>query len=109
MKKLPVDLSKQKVRNIYAESNEEKAKRLEAESLKKKKKKRINLKDLKLSIDGESVGICIDDGSDDEPIHVVFWHIDEVEEDADVAISMVKAVQLFYTNPKKLLKLVGVS
>jgi len=72
-------------------------------------KKRINLKDLKLSIDGESVNIYIDNGDDKEPIHVCYWHIEEVEEDASVSISMVKAVQLFYTNPKELLKILGVS
>lgn len=73
------------------------------------KKKKINLKDLKLSIDGESVGICIDNGSDNEPIHVAYWHLEEVEEDATVAISIANAIHLFYTNPKKLCKDVGVS
>ena len=64
---------------------------------------KYNPTDLKLSIDRESLNIYFDQGEDKEPIHVVYWHIDEVEEDATVAISMVNAVHLFYTNPKELL------
>jgi hypothetical protein len=57
---------------------------------------------LKLSIDQECVEIYIDA---DDPIHVVYWHIDEVKDDESVALIMAKAVQLFYTDPKQLLKL----
>jgi hypothetical protein len=35
------------------------------------------LKNLKLAIDDESVNIYIDNGDDEEPIHVVYWHLDE--------------------------------
>lgn len=58
---------------------------------------------LKLSIDDECVEIYVDA---DDPIHVVYWHIDEVKDDESVALIMAKAIQLFYTNPKQLLKLV---
>ena len=61
------------------------------------------LKNLKLAIDNESVNIYIDNGDDEEPIHVVYWHLDEVEEDASVAISIANAIDLFYRDPKELL------
>lgn len=67
----------------------------------------MKLERMKLSIDGESVGIYIDNGEDEEPTHVVYWHIEEVEEDADVAIAMVNAVNLFHTNKKELLQKIG--
>ena len=58
---------------------------------------------LKISIDDESVNIYIDMGDLEEPIHVVYWHIDEVEEDANVALSMANAIYLYFTNPQELL------
>jgi len=61
------------------------------------------LKNLKLAIDNESVNIYIDNGDDEEPIHVVYWHLDEVEEDASVVISIANAIDLFYRDPKELL------
>lgn len=61
------------------------------------------LKNLKLAIDNESVNIYIDNGDDEEPIHVVYWHLDEIEEDASVAISIANAIDLFYRDPKELL------
>jgi hypothetical protein len=61
------------------------------------------LKNLKLAIDDESVNIYIDNGDDEEPIHVVYWHLDEIEEDASVAISIANAIDLFYRDPKELL------
>ena len=66
---------------------------------------KIKPKDLKLSIDSESVNIYFEppDGKT-EPLHVVYWHLEEIEEDASVAISIATAIQLFYTNPKKLLE-----
>lgn len=66
-------------------------------------------KDLQLSIDNESVNIYFEppDGKTD-PLHVVYWHLDEVEEDASVAISIANAIQLFYTNPAELLKRISV-
>ena len=60
------------------------------------------MKNLKLSIDSESVNIYIDNGDDKEPTHIVYWHLDEVEEDASVAISIANAI-----NPKDLLNKLG--
>lgn len=65
------------------------------------------LKKLKLSIDNESVNIYLDNGSDQEPTHIVYWHLDEVEEDANVAISIANAIDLYYRNPKELIKKVA--
>jgi hypothetical protein len=64
-------------------------------------------KNLKLSIDSESVNIYIDNGYDKEPTHVVYWHLDEIEEDANVAISIANAIDLFHTNQKVLLTTIG--
>ena len=63
-----------------------------------------DLNNLKLSIDNESVHIYYEDENTTEPIHIVYWHLDEVEEDTEVAIAMVKAVDLFYRNPSELLE-----
>ena len=57
---------------------------------------------LAIAIDQESVNIYIDKGDTKEPIHMVYYHIDEIEEDASVAIPMVNAVHLFHTNPQEL-------
>lgn len=62
----------------------------------------IKKDDLKISIDQESVDIYVDYGETEEPVHVCYWHIDEVEEDANVAISIANAIMLFYTEPQKL-------
>jgi hypothetical protein len=64
---------------------------------------------LSIAIDNESVNIYVDNGDDKEPLHVVYWHIDEVAEEAGVAISMVIAVQLYYTNPQELIDRLGLS
>lgn len=61
------------------------------------------LANLKLAIDEESVNIYVDNGDDQEPTHIVYWHIDEFEEDGSVCISALNALQLFYTNPQELL------
>lgn len=63
------------------------------------------MKKLNLSIDQESVEIYIENGEDYEPTQVCYWHIDEWEEDCEVAISIFNAIDLFHTNPKKLLEL----
>jgi hypothetical protein len=63
------------------------------------------MKNLKLSIDDESLNIYIDNGEDKDPTHICYWHIDEVKDDENVAITMAKAVKLFYENPKKLCKI----
>lgn len=71
---------------------------------------KINPKDLQLSIDNESVNIYFQPPTEKtDPLHVVYWHLDEVEEDASVAISIANAIQLFYTDPEKLLKTIAVT
>ena len=62
--------------------------------------------DMKLVIDGESVSIFVDEG-DDEPIHICYWHLDEVEEDASVALSIAKAINLYHTDKEDLLTRLG--
>ena len=62
------------------------------------------VENLKLAIDSESVNIYIDNGDERDPIHIVYWHLDEVEEDANVAISIANAIDLFYRDPVKLLE-----
>lgn len=64
--------------------------------------KNFKLADLKMDLDGESLTIYIH-REDEEHIPIVYWHIDEVEEDATVALSMANAVRLFYDNPQELL------
>lgn len=59
---------------------------------------------MKLAIDSESVNIYIDNGDDEDPTHVIYWHLDEIHEDPSVAISIAKAIELYYTNPKLLLE-----
>jgi aspartyl-tRNA synthetase len=58
---------------------------------------KTQLERLKLSIDNESVDIYIDNGEDEEPTHVCYWHIDEVKEDENIAIAMAHAIDLFYS------------
>ena len=58
---------------------------------------------IRLAIDQESVNIYIETSG--EPIHLVYWHLEEVEEDATVAISIANAIRMFYENPKQLLKI----
>jgi hypothetical protein len=63
---------------------------------------------LTLDIDGESMTIYFDpkiDGVDAIPI--VYWHLDEVEEDANVAISMCNAIHLYHSNRVELLTRLG--
>jgi hypothetical protein len=67
------------------------------------------VENLKLAIDQESVNIYIDNGEDHEPTHVVYWHLDEVEEDASVAISIANAIDLFHTDPVRLLETIKFS
>jgi len=69
----------------------------------------MELSRLKMDIDQESLTIYYDNGEpeqeveDREHIPIVYWHIEEVEEDASVALAMVNAVHLFYTDPQDLL------
>lgn len=62
---------------------------------------------MKLATDEESVNIYIDNGEDKEPTHIVYWHIDEWEEDSSIIFSIINAVTLFHTNKQRLLELVG--
>jgi len=59
---------------------------------------------MKLGIDNESVDIYIDNGDTREPSHICYWHLDEVEEDSSVAISIANAINLFHTNKLKLIE-----
>lgn len=62
---------------------------------------------MNISIDTESVNIYVDNGEKNEPTHIAYWHIDEVEEDASVALSIANAINLFYTDKIKLLETLG--
>lgn len=58
---------------------------------------------LKLAIDSESVDIYIETGG--EPVHVVYWHLDEWKEDAESSVpASLMAVDLFYTDQDELIK-----
>jgi hypothetical protein len=58
---------------------------------------------LKIAIDGESVNIYIETGA--EPIHVVYWHLDEWIEDAESSVpAAINAVHLYHTNPDELIE-----
>jgi hypothetical protein len=59
---------------------------------------------MELSIDNESVDIYIDNGDTREPSHICYWHLDEVEGDSSVAISIANAINLFHTNKLKLIE-----
>jgi len=71
------------------------------------KSKAVNIngkkRKLSLSIDDESVNIYVDNGETEEPTHICYWHIAEVEKDAEVSLVMVNAVNLFHTNPQELI------
>lgn len=59
---------------------------------------------MKLGIDNESVDIYIDNGDTREPSHICYWHLDEVEGDSSVAISIANAINLFHTDKLKLIE-----
>lgn len=60
--------------------------------------------DLQIAIDPESLSIFYDNKDNSEVIPIVYWHLDEVEEDASVAISMCNAIHLYHTDREELLK-----
>lgn len=62
---------------------------------------------LKLGIDSESVSIYQDNGDMFDITTIVYWHIDEIEEDATVFQSIANAIDLFHTDKEKLLKTLG--
>jgi hypothetical protein len=57
----------------------------------------------KIAIDGESVNMYIETGG--EPVHVVYWHLDEWIEDAESSVpASINAVHLYHTNPDELIE-----
>lgn len=62
----------------------------------------INL--LVLMIDIESITIYL---PDEPSLPVVYWHLDEVKEDENVAISIANAINLYHTNKIELLEKLG--
>ena len=59
---------------------------------------------LKLARDSESLEIYIDNGDDQDPTQICYWHEDEWLEDAETVVpAMLAAMELFYTNPQELL------
>ena len=63
----------------------------------------VKLDTMKLSIDGESVHIYLDHGDDVDPTSILYWHLDEVEVDNSVSLSIANAIDLFHTNKEELL------
>jgi hypothetical protein len=64
---------------------------------------------LKLTRDDESLNIYIDNGDDQDPTHICYWHFEEWEEDAETVVpAMLTAMELFYTNPQELLNRLGI-
>lgn len=59
---------------------------------------------MKLVIDNESVNIYINNGEHKDPTQICYWHLDEVEEDSSVAISIANAINLFHTDKLKLIE-----
>ena len=67
------------------------------------------MENLKIAIDSESLNIYIDNGEDQEPTHIVYWHEDEWLEDAEVVVpAMLSAINLYLNNPKELLWRMGI-
>lgn len=62
---------------------------------------------MNLAIDKESVNIYLDFNCEADPdiIPLFYWHIDEVKEDPEVAISIANAVHYFHTNKYGLIKM----
>ena len=61
------------------------------------------LKYLKLDIDSESVHLYLDKGEDEDIISIIYYHIDEVEEDPHVALAIAHAIDLYHRDPVELL------
>ena len=69
-----------------------------------KKIDELDLYLLQVLLDNESLTIFLPSTPD---LPIVYWHISEVEEDANVAISMINALHLFHTDKKELVKRLG--
>ena len=63
---------------------------------------------LKIDIDTESLHIYWADDEGETLSSVCYWNLDEVKEDEEVALTMAKAVQLYYTDPQKLCSLLAI-
>lgn len=63
---------------------------------------------LKIAIDDESINIYRDNGEDNEPTHVVYWHEDEWLEDSETVVpAIIRAMELYYTDQYELLSVLG--
>ena len=64
---------------------------------------------LKIAIDSESINIYRENGENEEPTHVVYWHETEWLEDAETVVpAIVRAMELYYTDQYELLSVLGV-
>lgn len=64
----------------------------------------MRVANMKMSIDNESVNIYLDNGDDQDPTHIVYWHEDEwIEDPESVVGAMLKAIELFTTGRHHLL------
>jgi hypothetical protein len=67
------------------------------------------MNNLKLAIDSESINIYIDNGDDKDPTNIVYWHEDEWLEDAEFVVpAILRAIDLFVHDPKKLLETLNI-
>ena len=71
----------------------------------------MKIDNLKMVIDSESVNIYLDNGEDQDPTHVIYWHEDEwIEYPETVVSAMIKAIDLYNNGMHDvLLETVGVS
>jgi hypothetical protein len=60
---------------------------------------------LNIAIDNESVNIFRE--TEEEPVHICYWYFEEWEEDPTIVPSILKAVELYYTNQQLLLETLG--
>jgi len=57
----------------------------------------MEVENLKIARDSESINIYVDNGDDQEPTHIVYWHEDEWLEDPETVVpAMLMAMELFY-------------
>lgn len=58
----------------------------------------MEVENLKLAIDSESVNIYVDNGDDQDPTHIVYWHEDEWLDDPEMVVpAMLRAIDLYRT------------
>lgn len=65
---------------------------------------RADINQLVLMIDIESITIYL---PSDPSLPIVYWHLDEVKEDENVAISIANAINLYHVNKIELLEKLG--